>query len=219
MMQAIMETAFDIVYLFTVTVLGIRMILGNRGPSRMFGWMALLLGAGDAFHLVPRAYALCTDGLAAHAAALGIGKCITSITMTGFYVLLYLIGRKRYDLRSQTPTVLVGVLAVARILLCLLPQNQWTARNPPLLWGIYRNIPFLLLGLLVLVLFYLGARQSEDREFRWLWLAVTLSFAFYIPVVLWAETVPLVGMLMIPKTCAYVWIVVMGYRDMQKRNG
>lgn len=219
MMQAIMETAFDIVYLFTVTVLGIRMILGNRGPSRMFGWMALLLGAGDAFHLVPRAYALCTDGLAAHAAALGIGKCITSITMTGFYVLLYLIGRKRYDLRSQTPTVLVGVLAVARILLCLLPQNQWTALNPPLLWGIYRNIPFLLLGLLVLVLFYLGARQSEDREFRWLWLAVTLSFAFYIPVVLWAETVPLVGMLMIPKTCAYVWIVVMGYRDMQKRNG
>lgn len=219
MMQAIMETAFDIVYLVTVTVLGIRMILGNRGPSRMFGWMALLLGAGDAFHLVPRAYALCTDGLAAHAAALGIGKCITSITMTGFYVLLYLIGRKRYDLRSQTPTVLVGVLAVARILLCLLPQNQWTALNPPLLWGIYRNIPFLLLGLLVLVLFYLGARQSEDREFRWLWLAVTLSFAFYIPVVLWAETVPMVGMLMIPKTCAYVWIVVMGYRDMQKRNG
>lgn len=217
-MQAIMETAFDIVYLLTVTVLGIRMVLGNRGPSRMFGWMALLLGAGDAFHLVPRAYALCTDGLAAHAAALGIGKCITSITMTGFYVLLYLIGRKRYDLRSRTPTLLVGVLAAARVLLCLLPQNQWTALKPPLLWGIWRNIPFLLLGLLVMLLFYLGARQSEDREFRWLWLAVALSFAFYFPVVLWAEAIPLVGMLMIPKTCAYVWIVVMGYRDMQKRN-
>ena len=49
-------------------------------------------------------------------------------------------------------------------------------------------------------------------------LAIVLSFAFYIPVVLWADIVPLVGMLMIPKTCAYVWVVWMGFSDMHRKR-
>lgn len=49
-----------------------------------------------------------------------------------------------------------------------------------------------------------------------MWLTIVLSFAFYIPVVLWADAVPAVGMLMIPKTCAYVWAVLMGYFAMKR---
>jgi hypothetical protein len=48
-----------------------------------------------------------------------------------------------------------------------------------------------------------------------MWLAVTVSFGFYIPVVLWADVYPILGMLMLPKTCAYVWMVVMGYRGLR----
>lgn len=47
-------------------------------------------------------------------------------------------------------------------------------------------------------------------------LTILLSFGFYIPVVLWAEIVPMVGMLMIPKTCAYVWVVLIGYWAMKE---
>ena len=86
----------------------------------------------------------------------------------------------------------------------------------PLSWGIYRNIPFALLGLLVIVLFYLSAKECQDRAFRWMWLTIVLSFGFYIPVVLWADTIPMIGMLMIPKTCAYVWTVLIGYFAMKK---
>ena len=75
-----------------------------------------------------------------------------------------------------------------------------------------------LLGALVIVVFLRGARQTGDRAFRWMWLAIVLSFAFYIPVVLWADVVPLVGMLMIPKTCAYVWVVWMGFSDMHRKR-
>ena len=59
-MQAIFETAFDIVYLVLVITLGIRMIRGNAGRRQylLFGIMAVTLGCGDAFHLVPRAVAL-----------------------------------------------------------------------------------------------------------------------------------------------------------------
>ena len=107
-------------------------------------------------------------------------------------------------------------LPALRIILCLMPQNQWLSANPPLSWGIYRNIPFALLGLVMIVLFYRSAREHQDAAFRWMWLTITLSFGFYIPVVLWADTIPLMGMLMIPKTCAYVWTVSIGYRAMKK---
>ena len=60
------------------------------------------------------------------------------------------------------------------------------------------------------------AKQKEDFVFKYMWLAITLSFLFYIPVVLWADTLPMIGMLMIPKTCAYVWTVLIGYRAMKK---
>ena len=72
-----------------------------------------------------------------------------------------------------------------------------------------------LLGLLIVLLFYRSAKRHGDRAFRFLWLAVLLSFAFYLPVVLFADALPPVGMLMIPKTCVYVWMVVMGFRAMK----
>ena len=97
-MRAIFETLFDVVYLKTVITLGIKMIKNNDGKKQylLFGIMAVTLGCGDAFHLVPRAVALCTTGLADYTVALGIGKMITSVTMTVFYVLLYYVWRVRY---------------------------------------------------------------------------------------------------------------------------
>lgn len=64
-MQAIFETTFDVIYLLTVITLGIIMISKNKGRKQylLYGIMAVTLGAGDSFHLVPRAVALCTTGL------------------------------------------------------------------------------------------------------------------------------------------------------------
>ena len=98
------------------------------------------------------------------------------------------------------------------------PQNRWLEAQSPLSWGIYRNIPFALLGLLIIVLFYRSAKEKNDTAFRWMWLTIVLSFGFYIPVVLWADTIPMIGMLMIPKTCAYVWTVLIGYAAMKKEQ-
>lgn len=145
-MQAIMETLFDAVYLFTVITLGIIMIRKSAGNKQymLFGIMAVVLGLGDSFHLVPRAFALCTTGLENYTVRLGIGKFITSITMTFFYILLYYVWRIRYNVRGKAGlTVSFYLLAAARIALCLFPQNRWTSAQAPLSWGIYRNIPLL----------------------------------------------------------------------------
>lgn len=80
-MQAIAETLFDIVYLVSVITIGILMIKGCKGniQYKLFGIMAVTLGLGDAFHLVPRAIALCTTGFKTD---LGYWPCINiNVTM------------------------------------------------------------------------------------------------------------------------------------------
>ena len=218
-MQAVAETLFDAIYLITVITIGTTMIVRNNGNKqyRLFGMMAVVLGAGDAFHLVPRALALCTTGLDNFTMALGMGKFITSITMTVFDVILYYVWRVRYKIKGQSGvTLAVYFLAALRILLCFFPQNQWLIKDAPLSWGIYRNIPFALLGALIIALFYKSAKEQGDRDFKFMWLTIVLSFGFYIPVVLWADVIPVIGMLMIPKTCAYVWTVLIGFFAMRR---
>ena len=178
--------------------------------------MAVVLGLGDAFHLVPRAIALCTTGLENFTFALGMGKFITSITMTVFYILLYYVWRIRYNVKGKKGyTIAVYLASAARILLCLCPQNAWTSAQSPLSWGIYRNIPFTILGLIVIYLFYKSSREHNDVLFKNMWLTIVISFGFYLPVVLFADIVPIIGMLMIPKTLAYVWTVWIGYHAMK----
>lgn len=220
-MQAVVETVFDAAYLVTVITLGIVMIRESRGNKEclLFGCMAVVLGLGDAFHLIPRAVALCTTGLEDYTVALGTGKWITSITMTIFYILLYYVWRRRYRIEGKTGlTVAIYALSAARILLCTCPENRWLSADAPLSWGIYRNLPFLAMGILVIVLFYKSAKEHRDRDFRHMWLTIVLSFGFYLPVVLWADQVPMIGMLMIPKTCAYVWTVLIGYKAMRNER-
>ena len=217
-MQAVVETLFDTCYLIGVIVLGITMIIKSRGNKqyRLFGIMAVVLGLGDSFHLVPRAIALCTTGLDNFTVALGTGKFITSITMTVFYVILYYIWRIRYHIIGETKyTVAIYSLALSRIAICLFPQNEWTSATSSLAWGIYRNIPFTLMGLFIIALFYKSSHQNNDKLFRNMWLTIVISFGFYLPVVLFADIVPIIGMLMIPKTLAYVWTISIGYHAMK----
>ena len=207
-MPALPESIFDICYLVFAIVSGVLLLKNSKGRKhvRIFGIMTLLLGCGDAFHLVPRVLNYWTDG--DYTAALGIGKLVTSITMKLFYILIEYARRDRYKIAGEKGVLAsVWILGIIRIALCCFPQNGWTSAEPSLLWGILRNIPFALLGILTVVLWLRSAKN--DKPLKLMWLAVTLSFLFYIPVVLFAQTMPMIGMLMLPKTCMYVWMIVM----------
>lgn len=114
--------------------------------------MSLVLGFGDAFHLVPRIFAAVNPTGDYHV-SLGIGKLVTSITMTIFYLILYFVYCMRYKYENKMLTVSMGVLSVVRIALCLFPQNDWIG-EAPVRWGVYRNIPFVIMGLIMVVLYY-----------------------------------------------------------------
>lgn len=69
---------------------------------------------------------------------LGRGKQTTSITMTVFYLLLWYAAKNLATIASTVGLDrVVIVLAVLRILLCLLPQNRWADRYPPVNGGAY----------------------------------------------------------------------------------
>ena len=211
-MGKIMEAIFCVAYMIIVVILGIRIAGNGKKSGKMqmlwYGIMCLVLVFGDAFHLVPRVLAAVNRSGDYHA-AMGIGTLITSITMTIFYLIMYFIYKNRYGMENKILTAAMLALSVARIVLCLFPQNDWTGESP-VIWGIYRNIPFVIIGLIMVILF---VRSRSDKAFRWMWLAITLSFAFYLPVVLWSDISPMIGMLMLPKTCMYIWMVVMGYKE------
>lgn len=204
-----LEAGFDALYLAAALAISLILLLGNPArPQALAGLMGLALVLGDALHLLPRIRAVLIGRELELARALGLGKLAASITMTVFYLLLWQIGLLLFA-PAPPPllTFLIQGLGAIRILLCLLPQNRWTERYPPLRWAVYRNIPFVLLGAGVAWLY--AANQGQVPALAAMTPAIVLSFAFYLPVVLWGHRQPRLGILMLPKTCAYIWMLAM----------
>ena len=208
------ESTFDILYLVFAIATGVYLLKKQQSKlDRYMGLAALILGCGDAFHLVPRVLNYFVN--ADFTVALGVGKFVTSITMTIFYLYMYHIYLTNYK-KSENKFltwVLYG-LSIVRIALCLLPQNQWLQNESSVTWGIIRNVPFVILGCIIVVLYY--NVRNEDAFFKRIWLYVLLSFLFYIPVVVGASIVPMLGMLMLPKTICYILILVAFIKKSQR---
>ena len=212
-MRAVIETVFDIFYLVTVLTVGIRMICGSKAGTqfRLFGLMAVVLGAGDAFHLVPRIIRAVRGSSDRIKKQLGIGLQVSSITMTVFYIILLYVWKATFP-QLQAPVaveVLIWLSAILRILICLLPQNNWCTDegNPTL--SILRNAVFAFTGLGVIILYAISGNTYDYHMTRMV-AAILISFGCYLPVTLFSKTKPKVGLLMIPKTCSYMWIIAMG---------
>ena len=208
--MGLMESIFDIGYLVLVIGLGVRLVLSKEKGAGLFGWMAILLGSGDAFHLIPRVMShLSPGGFAAYQGALSWGKFVTGITMTIFYLLFYFYYQDRSRDRDPKKKWIIFILAAIRIILVCLPENGWGTANESYTMGIVRNIPFALMGMLLII--WTNQKKNEPGLEK-MSLLIFLSFLFYIPVVLWVDKIPALGALMLPKTVAYVFIVVQGFR-------
>lgn len=213
--MALFESIFDLTYLILVIGFGIRLLLLKDKGAKLFGLMGVLLGMGDAFHLIPRIMShLSEGGFEANAWALSWGQFMTSITMTIFYLLYYFYYKRQTSQGSKLKDLLVYTLVVIRIILIVLPQNQWGVMPGNYTFGILRNIPFALLGL-ILIKWSWDQRKSEGMKH--MAVLIFLSFIFYVPVVLWASVYPWVGAFMMPKTIAYLLMIYVGFRNYVKK--
>lgn len=207
-MPKIGEAIFCIIYLIFGACAGCYMVANAKGSQLIFlyGILALVLAGGDAFHLVPRIIDAFKEKFKTYEFWAGLGLMISSITMTFFYIILYYICLLMKPEEVTIAPILgyaLWFLAILRVALCLFPQNNWFAKEGNARWGILRNIPFVVVGLIMIYVCVVIGKIA-------LAIAIVISFVCYLPVVLWAKKKPMIGMLMIPKTMAYMWMIGLG---------
>jgi hypothetical protein len=146
----------------------------------------------------------------------GLGALSTAVTVTFFYVLMLEVWRTRFGKKYGWFEYLLLAAAGARLLIMIPAANQWNNTVPPQPWSLYRNLPLMILGLGVAYLILRDARRAQDWAFTWIGIMILVSYALYIPVILFVQQVPLIGMLMIPKTMAYVAIGFIAYLNLYR---
>lgn len=209
----LMEAVFDTCYLLFDLIAGILFFAFSHGNPLflLYGILTWTLCFGDAFHLVPRVLRAFKGSNEKIERQLGIGLQISSITMTVFYILLLYIWKQTfYEMTAPVMLeILIWVSAAIRIVVCMLPQNNWCSEEGNRKLSVIRNAVFAVTGICVIVLYVMSGNTYGYHMTR-MAAAIVVSFGCYLPVTLLSKKMPKIGMLMIPKTCAYIWMIVMG---------
>ena len=219
------ELIFDAIYLVVIWTIVFRMygkmptLPDDRLPlARTLALAFALLGLGDTAHVGFRIVAHLTGGVEANPQLLGAGKLATAVTVTIFYVLLVRAWKLRYNKHYGVLAYLLFISAGVRLAFMLLPGNEWAKAVAPFSFSMHRNIPLLIQGLGAAYLILSESVRSQDSAFTWIGLMILVSYAFYTPVILYARTVPTLGLLMIPKTIAYMVAAFVAYRSVFKES-
>lgn len=227
---ALFETLFDVIYLLLVwgmvILMTVKMSQVKTADLKTARWIRLafiLLAAGDTGHVGFRVLAQLTNTLdkpvmvfGAPMHLIGLGMMTTAFTVTMFYMVFILAWQSRNDQKGTWFTNLLLVFGVVRIIFMALPANQWGELVPPQPISLYRNLFLVVQGVGLLVLLFSSAARKRDKLFLSMAWMIVLSFAFYTPVILFAQKVPLIGMLMIPKTIAYLAVAIIAYNGLWK---
>ena len=208
-----MEAAFDVCYLTFDLIAGILFFALSKGNVLfvLYGALTLTLCGGDAFHLIPRVVKAVKGSSERIEKQLGIGLQVSSITMTVFYILLLYIWKNTfYEMKAPAALEwIIWISAIVRIVICFLPQNNWCSEEGNLKLSIVRNAVFAVTGIGIIILYALSGNTYGYHMTRMV-AAIIISFGCYLPVTLLSKKIPKIGLLMIPKTCAYIWVIVMG---------
>lgn len=215
------ELAFDAAYLLTLWALVIallRRLVPLQGAQRLgassYVLAFLLLAVGDSAHVGLRLLGLSRGDLSE--GWVGYGALATAITVTLFDLLLVEGQQRQVDQRigrepwGPLPRLLLA-LAVVRLVLMALPQNQWAAVVPPQPWSLLRNLPLVALTVGLGVL-YLKTTGEHALWQRWIGALLLISALCHLPVALWIQEQPLLGLLMIPKSLFYLAMGLIVYR-------
>jgi hypothetical protein len=223
-----MEISFNVLYLIVVWGLVIAMIKhqpdvpeADKPVSSLFIWAFALLALGDTGHVGFRVLAYASGDLEStislfgrEVGLVGLGAMATAFTVTIFYMLMLVIWHRRYDKAYGWFGWLLFAAGFLRLVIMLFPANEWNNTVPPQPWSLYRNVPLMIQGLGVAYLILRDSRAVGDRPFTWIGVMILISYAFYIPVILFVQQVPAIGMLMIPKTMAYLGIALIAYTSL-----
>ena len=219
------EMTFNILYLCTIWLITILMVRNidrvdneNKPIAKKFYFAFGLLALGDTGHVGFRALAYLMGGLEENSLLVGMGALATAVTVTFFYMVVLDIWRLRFNEPKGLLWYFLIAVGVARLLLMVPPGNMWGEVVPPFDWSIYRNIPLMIQGIAAAILIYVHAFKSSDKIFKNVSYMIFISYLCYTPVILFVQKLPLIGMLMIPKTLAYVAIAIIAYKGLYTKE-
>lgn len=217
--QTVMEISFNLVYLAFIWIIVLLMSMKreqvaseNKSISQRFRLALFLLALGDTGHVGFRIIAYLNGGLEMNSTLVGLGALSTSLTITFFYLIFLDIWRIQFSKEKDFLYYLVMGVGIIRLFLMVFPQNEWGNVVAPYDWAIIRNIPLTIIGIVVAYLMLRDGFKSQDTRYKYLGYCVVISFAFYIPVILLVQTIPMIGMLMIPKTMAYMVMAFLAFK-------
>jgi hypothetical protein len=226
------EIVFNLTYLVVIWSLVISLLRRsdelsgkNRRISDFTAVAFALLALGDTGHVGFRVWAYALGGLDSRLALfgknwslVGAGALATAVTVTLFYIIMLEVWRVRFNRRYGRFEYLLLIAAVVRLFMLTLPVNEWQNVVPEQPWSTIRNLPLIIQGLGLAYLILRESSRAHDRTFGWIGISILVSYACYLPVILFVQQVPVLGMLMIPKTMAYVAIGLLAYFDLHPRR-
>jgi hypothetical protein len=221
MMAEIGEIAFDLIYLIFIWTIVVQMHLKRKNVQKdewkiaskmLIGFF--LLALGDTGHVGFRVVAIGLGGLEQNAVLVGLGALSTSITIGILYMIILEVWRIQFNKPKNALYYGLLTVGIIRYGIFLFPQNEWGSVVAPFEWSLVRNIPLFIQGIGVAILLLTDARKHEDKTFKNIAYCIFISYLFYIIVILLVQKILIIGMLMIPKTVAYMvmaWIVYRSY--------
>ena len=182
-MPDVMEAIFDAAYLLFDLVAAILFFTFSNGNVLfiLYGILTLTLCGGDAFHLVPRIIRAVHGNNDKIKRQLGIGLQV-------FYIMLMYIWKLTFP-ELKMPVIIEAIIwisAIVRIVICIFPQNNWCTDEGNMKLSIIRNAVFAVTGVGVIILYIISGNTYGYHMTR------------------------MIAAIMIPKTCAYMWIIAMG---------
>jgi len=215
------EIEFDVLYLITIWGLVYLMyqkrenlIPKNQQIGNLFMAAFFLLALGDTGHVGFRVLAYATGGLEANPNLVGIGALATAVTVTFFYMIVAEIWRLRFEKTRNLAWWILMLVGIMRLIIMIPLGNSCGSVVPPFNWSMARNIPLMIQGIGIAVLMLMSAVERKDQFSRNISYMIFVSYLCYMPVIFFVQKVPLLGMLMMPKTLAYVAVAILAYREL-----
>lgn len=220
-----MEIIFDISYLIVIWILTILMYKNrnklteqNKKVGMLFTLAFFLLALGDTGHVGFRVPAILMGGVENNPVLVGLGALATAVTVTFVYMIITEIWRVKFDKKHGLLWWSLIIAGIVRLVIMAFPQNDWLGHSLPYVWSLARNIPLMIQGIVIAFAFLVCGIKKKEKFSVWISIMILISYGFYTPVILFVKDIPMLGMLMMPKTLAYVAIAIIAYITLFKRQ-
>lgn len=203
------EILFDVFYLGTIWFFLLK--IGNQKKQDTLYLAFLWLAFGDTFHVGLRVVAHLLGDINyvfMNIKLIGFGGMMTAYTVT----ITYYFFMKSLSKSDQWHIKLYHALILIRLLIISLPMNHWLSEAT---YGftIIRNIPLIIIGIIIIYEFL-----KQNKFYKKFGIYIFFSYLFYLPVIFGVKFVPMLGMLMIPKTMMYLLMFKLYYTHSKLTN-